>query len=226
MKTKDVYMSNLLKYPLTEDEYNKLDEVWEFIESFNIGHITISEYRKKIIDRIKRRYNIKNFYDLEMISEKIFWNLKSALEHKFDFEENIKKYNFDEFDKIIENLKNDNYYRSFINKIVNINFEENKIYYRPMEGSCGIFKKSLIGEVLSNLFFNKTKYEIFMQNKLLDDDLLKTNKIYYQLDFGFPNLNLCEPFLYKNKNRFERINYMYFDNNCEVNWIKIFYFNI
>ena len=151
---------------------------------------------------------------LEQIAEKIFWNLKS----KFKNEEEYETFDLGDYEQINEKLKQDNYYKTFINKILNINKKEKKVYYKKMEGSSYIFNYNGINKQLSAIFFNRQAYEDYMKRGIIPTE----NSIYYQLDYCFPNLNLCRPFIYKDEVRRKRIKLMYYDDNSESNWSKLF----
>ena len=87
-----------------------------------------------------------------------------------------------------------------------------------MEGSSYIFNYNGINKQLSAIFFNRQAYEDYMKRGIIPTE----NSIYYQLDYCFPNLNLCRPFIYKDEVRRKRIKLMYYDDNSESNWSKLF----
>lgn len=226
MNIMDIYTNEYLEYPLTDNEYKYLNDTWEFIDTFNIGQITMHEYRNSLINIIKKKYEPKDFNFFEIISEKLFWNLKKVILREMNYTEQFEELNIDEIDLLKEKLQNDNYYRSFINKIVNIDFEQKKIYYKKMEGSSHIFSNNKINQYISKIFFNRNLYEYVMSNREVRKNILNKPSIYYQMDYGFPNLNLCKPFIYNTDDRIKRIKFLYYDKNCSVNWTKLFYFNI
>jgi hypothetical protein len=73
------YIDSNLKYPLSQEEYEIIDRVWSFLHTFNKNYISASDYRNKIIKNIKEKYNIEEFLQLEIIAEKMFWNLRWIL---------------------------------------------------------------------------------------------------------------------------------------------------
>ena len=75
----DVYRTNILKYPLTDNEYKLIDEVWEFLEIFAKEYIYVTNYRKSTINIIREKYTLEQFYIYECILNKIFWNLRWML---------------------------------------------------------------------------------------------------------------------------------------------------
>lgn len=214
-----IYKHKKLNFPLTDEEYNLISDVWNFINKFKIGHITMHEYRNKIINQIKNNYSLNEFTEFEKIAEKIYWNLRNKLIKNYkDYEE----FDLNEYDKIKEKLMKENYYRSFINKIINIDLDNKKLLYKKMEGSAPIFTKNINNCIISEIFYNRKLYEYVMKNKLnIDEIKIKIPKIYYQMDYAFPNLNICKPFIYKDNHRISRIQSMYYDNNCENNWTNL-----
>lgn len=220
MNLEYIYNRNNLSYPLADDEIKILDDVWDFIEGFKLGFVTLFQYRNTLINNIKKKYNIDEFIKLESIAEKIFWNLKSKFKKEISSENEYEIYDWNDFNKIKENLENDNYYRSFINKLVNFDYENKKIYYKKMEGSPYIFKGNKMNEYLYVIFFDRILYEKVMHDGNIEE--INLPNIYYQLDYCFPNLNLCKPFLYGKFNRIKRAQQMYYDKNSETNWYSLF----
>jgi hypothetical protein len=74
-----LYQDPILKYPLTEYEYSQLDKVWDFVSIFQKPYIFISDYRKQLIRTVRKKYTIEEFYLLESILNKMFWNLRWLL---------------------------------------------------------------------------------------------------------------------------------------------------
>jgi hypothetical protein len=64
-------MVNKLKYPLTPEENDKLDDYWKFIKVFNVNNNNFlyspREYRSNLIKKIKKKYTIDEFYFYEKI---------------------------------------------------------------------------------------------------------------------------------------------------------------
>lgn len=75
----DIYSSPLLKYPLSKSEYNKIKDVWKFISIFKGDTMDTSVYRENLIKEMREKYKAKDFYDLETIATKLFWNLRWLL---------------------------------------------------------------------------------------------------------------------------------------------------
>ena len=72
-------MVNKLKYQLTQEENDKLDDYWKFIKVFNVTNNNFlyspREYRSNLITKIKKKYTIDEFYFYEKILNKMLWNL-------------------------------------------------------------------------------------------------------------------------------------------------------
>ena len=132
----ELYTNNKLSYPLTNKEYNMIDKVWDFLSIFNKNTIYLTDYRKNVINEIRRNYKISDFYRYEKIANKMFWNIRQ-LAYPFFQDNSINKYkdgnipnellnnHIEYYDtkkdmkmKINNLLKEEHYYRSFINKIL------------------------------------------------------------------------------------------------------------
>jgi len=221
-----VYKSTQLKYPLSESEYNKIDNVWNFIEKFNKKYTFLSDYRKYIIKELPESYDIKSFYLYESIASKLVWNLKSAMDHLYKITPNCfhQKYKSDDEKDAIINifLKNNTYYRSGINKAVIVDKQHNKIVTRPTEGSSNILQKNSNNARLGQIIQNRKLYEKIMNNPhSYDYKKIKIPEFYYEFDYAYPNLNLS---FYKDsdkKSKMSRIELMYYSNNCERNWFHV-----
>lgn len=74
----DIYKSPLLKYPLTREEEDLVPEALNFLDIFKlqIKNIFISDYRDRVIHIIKKKYTPDEFYKLEEVLNKLFWNLR------------------------------------------------------------------------------------------------------------------------------------------------------
>lgn len=219
----DIYTSSTLPYPLNKSEIECIESVWQFIEQFLIGHINISEYRGKIINKIQNKYNIDEFEKLEIIAEKIFWNLRDRLKDEDKERAQIKIFNLNilqNMDDINDLLKEDNYYRSHINKIINIDLNKEKLYYKKMEGLAPIFNKNIYNTLIFNIFFDRNIYEEIMED-IENINILNMDRSNTQMDYGFPNMNTCFPFIYSDGYRTKRIYKMYYEEHCHQNWIEL-----
>jgi len=264
MYINNIYQDKILKYPLTDSEYNNINNVWDFVKIFGKKFISLSYFREYVIKKTKK-YTIEEFYLYESILNKMFWNLRwlsfplwhgDAYLSQNDIPERIKvsrrdnghsvseeeytnfvKNNYNNFTEIPnslllckkekytdKNLKNklynnnvlmqDNYYRSFINKLIIIDKKNKLLISKPLEGSSEIFSKNYFNLLTITILLKKKLYEKIMKypysvkyqkfiRKLLDSH-------YYQLDYGFPNLNYCVYTFGNKKDRMTRIKKMYY----------------
>ena len=213
----EIYMNDDLKYPLTELEYNDLDNVWEFIDNFKFLTYSLHDYRSRLIKCIKNKYKCNEFLNLEFIVEKLFWNLRNKTNKYFD---NIQTFKEGNYNDMISSMYRDNSYRSFINKLILIDDINYKCYYKKQEGSSEIFSKNKFNLYTSVVLFNRNLYENIMK---LPENIknIYIPKYYYEYDYGFPNLNFCKPFIQTKNFRILKINKMYYDHNPENNWFKL-----
>lgn len=222
-----IYRDNHLKYPLSELEYEKINDVWKFINEFNFLTYNLHEYRSHIINIIKKNYSIDEFYNLEIIAEKLFWNLRDRAYHIFLENDNIRNKNEllnlkeGSYEESLDSMYNDHSYRSFINKLILIDNINNKYYYKRIEGSAPIFNKNKFNLYTSVVFFNRSLYEKIMDNNIEGIKDIAIPNYYYEYDYPFPNLNFGKPFIHTKKYRIDKIRKMYYDQNAEKNWFKL-----
>lgn len=214
----DIYTKTTLKYPLTQQEYAIIDDAWEFIGTFNISYLTLRDYRRRLINRIKDKYTPEQFNQYEQIAEKLYWNL---YHYYIIFNPDAHAIITTETQLITPTemqyvINNDVYYRSFINKMFIP--ASNNIYYRKPIGSCPIMEKNEYLLTLSTIFMDRTNYEQYMLNSTIPTSL---PQLYNQFDYGFPNLNICVPFIYTNEARQNKINKFYYCDNAEENWFRM-----
>lgn len=219
----NIYKDNVI-YPLTDNEINKLDDVWNFINEFHFVTISLNEYRKNIINIIRNKYSLNEFLDYENIMEKILWNLQAKTKYLFQECQNcinhVDNLNDAGMNTVMDKFYDDNSYRSFINKLVLINDKDNEIYYRKMEGSSNIFTQNEFNTKLWMALNNRNRYEKIM-NDPKKINLIEIPGYYYLHDYALPNLNFAKPFIQSTKHRYERIRKMYYDDNAENNWFKL-----
>ena len=239
MHINNIYQDSILKYPLTDIEYKLLHKVWEFIELFKFMTITLHEFRKKIIHKINTKYDEKEFFILETILEKLFWNLRWLLYPLFVNKDILndkyinqlksdsipkgllltEKFDLNSLNSVIEKMHKDNYYRSFINKIINIDDKNKVIHYKKPEGSIPIFNKNSFNLYTSTIMLNKSLYEKIMHNPfIIKEEKIKLPKVYYEFDYSLPNLNMCCPLMGSERFRKKKIQKMYYESNAEGNW--------
>jgi len=212
--TVNIYINKALKYPLTYEEYDKINETWRFIKTLKTNEIILS---------VNKRYKIEEFYEYEKIANKLNWNmfitLSKILNKSNEDIINIEDYtDKKDLDIKIKQTKaiNSNYYRSFINKIVIVDTKNRKIISKSQEGSSKIFVKNNLNKIMSNVLYNRELYEEIMNKgeELLKNKeyLLKiTPKYNIQHDYCFPNLNRCV--------------YNFGDKKLNINRIKKYYYN-
>jgi len=228
-----IYTHNTLKYPLTNDEYHQIDSVWKFVTIFTKPFLFLSDQRTYIIQKINESYSLEQFYLLECILNKLFWNLRHKLVPLWLGEKNkqlddipntltscikIQCKSKDDIKHHIRNYKlQNNYYRSFINKLVII--DRDVVYFKKMEGSSGIFHQNNFNLTTITVLLDRQLYEAVMLNP---NDAMNINlaKFYHQGDYLFPNLNFCVYQFGSSEERKERIKKMYYSEDIKY-WFKI-----
>ncbi len=257
MDITNIYTNKILKYPLTNNEYNNIDKVWNFLLLFKNKYIYLKDYRKYIIKTIKKQYTVDEFYLYETITNKLFWNLRWMIYplymyHNMSNKEYIKfiKNNYDDkshiphsilqckVQKYIDNEDMDNklfnndtyinstYYNSFINKLIIVDKVKKIIISKQLEGSSNIFSKNYFNLLTMTILFNRKLYEHIMKSpyKLISKhfiDRLLDHTHYYQLDYGFPNLNMCVYTFGTKEDRINRIKKMYYRKTPTKYWKKL-----
>jgi hypothetical protein len=220
-----MYKNNKLKFPLTDNEYNCLDKVYNFINDFNFMEYNLKTYRSKIINLIRKKYSINEFMYYEKIAEKLFWNLRYKTYMYFLNNYNIIKLQSGTLNEVNSLFHKDNSYRSFINKLILIQDKnlQNKYFYKKMEGSSHIFNKNKFNIITFCILHNRDLYEKIIKNpqEILS---IKEPTYYFQYDYPYPNLNYGKPFIQSNNFRLKRIKKMYYDINTdksENNWFTL-----
>ena len=244
----DIYKSVLLKHPLSEIETNLIEKVWDFIKIFKKTFLYISDYRSYLIKKIKKKYTIEQFFIYETIVNKMFWNLRWILAPLFlnknlNQEEYFRKYNnlkeipnslllckkityINKSDLKIKlkniNLLLNNFYRSFINKLIFVDKKNKVIYSKEMEGSSEIFSKNYFNLYTITILFNRNLYEKIMSYPIIIQlEKIKISHFYNQSDYGFPNLNFCVYNFANDKNKIKRIEKMYYSNLDAKYWFRL-----
>jgi hypothetical protein len=250
----NIYQSKLLKYPLTDDEFANIEGVWKFMNKFKKVFVFISDYRNYIIKSIRKKYTIEEFFFYESILNKLFWNLRWLLFPLFENEdmsqEGYDKYiknNYDQhkelpyflslchkihyqnFEDLEEKLKSrpilqNNFYRSFINKLIIVDKVNKIIYSKEMEGSSNIFSKNYFNLFTFSILFERELYEQIVTNPfLVKVEKIKLSQFYHEYDYAFPNLNYCTYEFGTKEERLERIEKMYYYKSGEKDkyWFKL-----
>jgi len=189
---KDIYTNSGLKYQLNDNEYKNIDKVWELINIFNKPFICITDYRNYLIKKIKKKYTVEEFYFLESIINKLFWNLRwlmfplfvkpklnneeydAFVSNNYDDYKEIpdslllcNKISYDGEDDLDKKLKSislnsDTYYRSFINKLIIVDKVSKVIFNKKMEGSSEIFSKNFFNLYTMTVLLDRKLYEKIM----------------------------------------------------------------
>ena len=214
------YNNNHNKYDFTIEELKSIDFAWELINMFNITFLTKMELREKMITYINKKYNVEEFDRLEIIIEKMFWNLifivNKILENNF-IEQTIKqKDNSYDLTKQIRRIykKNKLLCESYINKI--IDFKDDKLYYKyNYPNNFDIIISSIMSDriIYETIYNNIDKLDINFIQSIISNINIKEN-----FDYLFPNINTIIPFSYKN--RIERIKKYYFNNKFDALWFQ------
>ncbi|AYV75661.1 MAG: hypothetical protein Terrestrivirus2_169 [Terrestrivirus sp.] len=220
----NIYNSEDLLYPLDEDEIEQLDNTWNFLKKFQFNTIGVTEYRKKIINKISKSIDKENFYSYEKIAEKMMWNLRDKVKYLFnecsECIDHTEKLNETGLMTIMGKFYDDNSYRSYINKLILIDDNNDKIHYKKMEGSSCIFNQNKMNETIWIVMTDKNLYEkIIKEPKKIQ--LVDSPNYYHGYDYGLPNLNFGKPFIQSDSYRLRRIEKMYYDKNAENNWFKL-----
>jgi hypothetical protein len=211
------YINKKNNYILTKKEIKLLDNAWKLINDFRNTEISRNKYRKAIIEKIKNKYTSDELYTLEIIIEKIYWNLHDKMKKKFDIEQNIHKKNIID-DSNLERIKNNILTKNKRVKESNVR----KSYIYDMDTQTVLYKYNYPDDldlIISTVMINRSAYETIMGNKLSINNLVidpYNNNI--EFDYPYPNLNTIEPFATTAQIRLNNINDMYYIDNSEINW--------
>ncbi len=74
--SKNIYKNINLKYPISDKEYRNFNKVWNLINIYNKPFVSITDKRNYLIKNIRKNYTLDEFYLLENIIDKLFWNLR------------------------------------------------------------------------------------------------------------------------------------------------------
>lgn len=216
-----VYTDKILKYPLKRKELKLLDDVWNFLDIFRITFITRSEFRDYIINQIKMRFTLKQFYRYEKIVEKLYWNMCELLGTRIDIDNVFfKKYDIKNRNVVINNiLKESNIGRTTIKKAYVINKNDNTIYYKynyPDDFDLLMYSIMTNRILYETIIMNKNKITLEYLDKLIDQPF----ESIIEFDYPFPNINTFMPFCCSKDERKMNIFKMYYDDreNVENNW--------
>jgi hypothetical protein len=204
-------MVNKLKYQLSQEENDKIDDYWKFIKVFNVNNNNFlyspREYRSNLIKKIKKKYTIDEFYFYEKILNKMLWNLLVIYKiflNKIDFTT-----------KLAFRIRDG----SCINKQIMFIEENNIIFpeYRNLKSNNKVPQD--LFKILT-ILRSRDMYEKVIKDKDYINNIKKIDDFYYPSDYPFPNVNLIE---YNNNNKdiwIKRIKAYYFMKDDE-NWYKL-----
>jgi hypothetical protein len=205
------YNNKNLKFPLLKKELKVLDKVWEFINDFRETKITRSKYKKYITEKIINKYDINDFYNLEKIVEKIYWNLVTK----------IKK------DKNLKYLKPEIFFKEKydLNETKNkILMRNNKIKESTVEKTFVVTKSNKLlykykypndlDLLVSSIMINRSVYETIMSEEaeIFSIEIEPYNNI-IEFDYPYPNLNTIKSFTKSKEERMNNIRNMYYYEN-------------
>ena len=189
-------------HKLDKKELKKLSDYWEFISIFIPTPKLYSpyEYRRNIINQVRKLYTAQDFYFYEKILNKLLWNLLLKL--------NVDVSNLEVSNKklfVMENIL----HGSCSHKIY-IDDTKNKykksyvfIYYREL------VKYEILQKIFS-ILCDKDLYDKVMKNPRFILQIKASHSYYYPIDYPFPNVN----FLFYNENKkpiwIDRIKNLYF----------------
>jgi hypothetical protein len=215
----NIYIDKKLPYPLTQEEYKIIDKIWEFNKHFKFITPTYYEYRNTLIKNIPKKYNIEEFFLYEKILEKLYWNLHNLINKKLI--NNLEEYKYDKLDEIKEKFHEDNNFRSYINKIINYDDINNKIYYCRQQGGEPVSEYNKTNHLINDIMTKREIYEKVMNGEQ-EINKIKLSKNYKQIDYGFPNLNIYKPFIGSDEWRKKKIEYYYYKVDfSENNWFVL-----
>lgn len=211
----NVYTSSKLRYPLSMKEYDSIDRVWNYLSNFSMTYQHPSDYRKHIINSMNK-YTIDELYTYETIANKLLWNLRWKTFKQFN-NNMLSAAGVEIMDMCADNINKikcmKSYMRSFVNKTIVI--DGDKIYWKLPEGSSVILNSNDFNLRTGIVFLSRNLYENVMNNpkKILN---VETPETYYQVDYAFPNINLC---IFCNISR-SKIRRFYFAKD-EKYWFKL-----
>lgn len=197
------------------------DKVWKLLKIFGEPYINLTKYRNKLIKKISRKFTVDEFYECEKIIDKMFWDLREKI-GKNDSCCKVIEYNgVDDLDNKIYGIIDDIgiYYRSFINKLIIVDKDNKRIYYKKMDSSSYIFNKNEFNLLSLTILFNKELYEGVM-NDTININNIELPKYYFELDYCFPNVNCCKYNLGSKDDWINRIKKYYYNDTAEY-WFKL-----
>jgi hypothetical protein len=209
---KNPYNNIKLKFPLSERELKNIDKVWEFINDFRETKITRNKYKKYIIKKLKNKYDIKDFYNLENVVEKLYWNLAQKIKEEINLKPEIfYKETFDlnqTKNKIL--MRNNKIKESTIDKTYIIT-KSNKLLYKYRYPND-------LDLLVSSIMINRSIYETIMSDEAEIFNLeIEPYSNIVEFDYMYPNLNTIKSFTKTKSERMNNIKNMYYDDKIYQN---------
>jgi hypothetical protein len=208
------YTNEKNSYPLTEKEIVLLDNVWNLINDFRTTELSRNKYRKEMINKVRDKYTPQDFFNLEKIIEKMYWNLVDKVKKSFDINMSIRqKKNFDLEqikDKILK--RNKKATESNVRKSYVYDEHINKLLYKydyPNE----------LDSIISSIMINRSVYETIMSDEIdINNIEIEPYSNNVEFDYAFPNLNTIKPFATSSNTRKELIENLYYNDDPEISW--------
>lgn len=213
-------MNNNKPFPLSPNELKSIDDAWIFLSFFRHTELTRVEYRYHIINTITHTYTPQQFLLLELILEKLYWNLFTTLENHLKFNLTLHKKHIppnqlsSQKDKILKRssgqipIRESSLRKAYIYKNATIFYKYN--YPNDMD------------LLVYSIMINRSLYETIMASEPTLEYLNNLNIEPYnnniEFDYPFPNLNTIKPFSYTREERINNIKKMYYDENPLPNW--------
>lgn len=213
-------MNNNVRYKYTEYELDNIDKAWNLIEELKMKEIEFRKYRDRIIKHVSNNYTIDDFFILEKIIEKLYWNLKEKIKEYLNEKINIKMYNISEFDRAKKTVyDNKHFYRSYANKTMII--QDKTIYVKETDLMSTTSDKTKLETYVQKIINNRDVYETIMLSNEIDDEIINNldDQQINSFDYPYPNVNTL---IYNQENddiRKKNIKYYYYSDNDNA-WLN------
>ncbi len=161
---------------LTKNEENNLDNFWDFIYIFtnaSNNSASVGDFRYYIINTIKEKYNIEEFYLFEQILNKLLYKLLFSLHIETK-----------DIHKLTSNQIVLDQSHSYTHNLLLFNSKTNSIFINNNTRSTILLRKIL------SVFRNKEDYNKLINNSNYLKKLKPLPEYYYSYDYPFPNVNL------------------------------------
>jgi hypothetical protein len=201
------YNNDKLKFPLSIDEIKMVDNAWNFMDIFRETFLTRGKYDRYLEKKIKMMYSIKEFYKLEKIVEKIYWNLVSKIKSEVSLKPEIflkerGEYNLEDVENKIL-MRNVKIKESTIKKTYIIKKNGKLLYKYYYPDDLDLF--------VSSIMINRSVYETIMSEseEIFNIEIEPYSHI-VEFDYPYPNLNTIKSFVDIKEKRMEKIKEKYY----------------